>query len=377
MGSDNAIFIAASLITVIGVVLQDVVADAMSVEVVEREGRPQSEIDKDLAMVQLLGRLSLSLGMFLVAGLGGWLAQIMTYEHLFLLTLIVPVIGISGALLVKIDVAEQKPVNKKVLGGGLVYAVFVVAMGLSQLPYSQEIVFVVSLLVIILLIKALTAEVPKPLIAGIISASVVIFIYRAVPGAGPGAQWFMIDVLGFDKSFFGTLSQIGAGLSIVGMWVFARAITQKPVSQVLTWLIVISFMLGLPIIGMYYGLHEWTEAHFGFGARTIALVDTALASPFVQLAMIPMLALIAKHAPRGNAATWFALMASFMNLALTAGTLFSKFLNQLFVVTREVKDSAGHIITHADYSQLGILLILTSLIGLVIPLIAIWLLLRR
>lgn len=377
MGSDNAIFIAASLITIIGVVLQDVVADAMSVEVVEREGRPQADIDKDLAMVQLLGRLSLSLGMFMVAGLGGWLAQIMTYEHLFLLTLIVPVIGVSGALLVKIDVAEQKPVNKKVLGGGLVYAVFVVATGLSQIPYGQEIVFVVSLIVIILLLKALTAEVPKQLIAGIISASVVIFIYRAVPGAGPGAQWFMIDVLGFDKSFFGTLSQIGAGLSIVGMWIFARAITQRPVGQVLTWLIVISFILGLPIIGMYYGLHEWTQQHFGFGARTIALVDTALASPFAQLAMIPMLALIAKHAPRGNAATWFALMASFMNLALTAGTLFSKFLNQIFVVTREVKDSAGHIITHADYSQLGILFILTSLIGLVIPLMAIWMLLRK
>lgn len=377
LGHPNAIFVASALITVIGVVLQDVVADAMSVEVVEREGRAQEDIDKDLAMVQLLGRMALSIGMFLVAGLGGWLAQVVSYETLFLLTLIIPVIGVSGCLMVRIDTPIRQPVNKPVLFGGLMYAIFVVVMGLSDVPYGQEIVFVVSLAVIIFLLHFLTKKLPKSLIASIIAASVVIFIYRAVPGAGPGASWFMIDVLGFNKSFFGTLSQIGAGLAIIGMWFFAKAVTQKPVSVVLTWLIVISFVLGLPMIGMYYGLHEWTQHHFGFGAHTIAIVDTALASPFVQLSMIPMLALIAKHAPRGNAATWFALMASFMNLALTAGTLFSKFLNQIFIVTREVVDQNGAVLTHADYSQLGYLLIITSVIGLVIPLLAIHLLLRR
>ena len=82
LGSKNAIFIASSLITIIGVVLQDVVADAMSVEVVEREGRDKEAINQDLAMVQLLGRLSLSIGMFLVAGLGGWLAQVVSYQNM-------------------------------------------------------------------------------------------------------------------------------------------------------------------------------------------------------------------------------------------------------------------------------------------------------
>jgi hypothetical protein len=193
-----------------------------------------------------------------------------------------------------------------------------------------------------------------------------------MPGAGPGAHWFMIDVLGFNKAFFGTLSQIGAGLAIIGMWFFARTITRRPIKQVLAWLTILSFVLGIPLIGMYYGLHEWTMQHFGFGAHTIALVDTALASPFAQLSMIPMLALIARNAPEGNAATWFALMASFMNLALTAGTLFSKYLNQAFIVTREIKDKAGVVIVHADYSKLGILLIITSVVGLVIPLTVIY-----
>jgi hypothetical protein len=37
--------------------------------------------------------------------------------------------------------------------------------------------------------------------------------------------------------------------------------------------------------------------------------------------MIPLLTLTAYYAPPGQRATWFALMASFMNLALVAGQL--------------------------------------------------------
>ena len=37
--------------------------------------------------------------------------------------------------------------------------------------------------------------------------------------------------------------------------------------------------------------------------------------------MIPLLTLIAYYAPAGHRATWFALMASLMNLALVAGPI--------------------------------------------------------
>jgi len=376
LGSDNAIFIGAGLTTVLGTVLQDVVADAMSVEVVEREGRPQKDVDRDLAMVQLLGRLSLSIGMFLVAGLGGWIAHVVSYETLFLLTLVIPLISISGCLLVRIDLPPLKPINWAVLLGGFVYAGFVIAMGLLRVPHGEDIVLVVSLAIVIFLLRSVTRDVPKKLIGSLICAAAVIFIFRATPSAGPGASWFMMDVLGFNKAFFGTLSQIGAGLAIIGMWFFARTITERSVAFVLSWLTVIGFFLGLPMIGMYYGLHYWTEAHFGFGAHTIAIVDTALSSPFAQLAMIPMLALTAKYAPKGNAATWFALMASLMNLALTSGSLFSKYLNEVFVVTREIVRN-GQTVVPADYSQLGWLLIIVSVIGLIIPLLAIYFLLMR
>lgn len=373
----NAIFFCASLVTIIGVVLQDVVADAMSVQVVEREDRSEEAIHHDLARVQLLGRLALSLGMFIVAGLGGWLAQVVSYQTLFLLTLVIPAIGILGSLWIRLDKAIIKPVNKIVLVGGVIYAIFVISIGLSHIPYGQEIVLIGSLCVIIFLLKVLVKDIPKSLVGTIIVGAAVIFVYRAMPPAGPGAQWFMIDVLGFDKAFFGTLGQIGAGLAILGMWFFARVITERSIAFVLTWLVMIGFILSWPLIAMYYGFHEWTLIHFGFGARTIALIDTAVSSPFAQLAMIPMLALIARYAPEGNAATWFALMASFMNLALTAGTLLSQYLNKIFVVTREVRNAMGHVTVPADYSQLGWLLITVAVIGLICPLMAIYFYVRR
>jgi len=65
-------------------------------------------------------------------------------------------------------------------------------------------------------------------------------------------------------------------------------------------------------------------------------------------------------------------MASFTNLALSFSQLGTKYLNEIFVITREVKDAAtGVVQTPADYSQLGDLLITQLLLGLALPFIAI------
>ena len=102
----------------------------------------------------------------------------------------------------------------------------------------------------------------------------------------------------------------------------------------LLWLTVIGTVLSLPTIALALRWDEWTMATFGFGARTIALVDTTVTSPFAELSMIPALTLVAINAPSGRRATWFALMASLMNVALVAGQLQTKYLNLLFEVGR-------------------------------------------
>ncbi|MGA8048992.1 MAG: hypothetical protein WCA09_02315, partial [Burkholderiales bacterium] len=99
---------------------------------------------------------------------------------------------------------------------------------------------------------------------------------------------------------------------------------------------------------------------------------TALESPLGQIAMIPMLAWIANSAPPQLKATYFAVMASFTNLALSAAQLGTEYLNQIFVVTREVRNHAtGAILVPADYTEVGELLVAATLIGLALPLLAV------
>src|SRR5688572_26627440 len=163
MSADTA-YIVASLLSVTGVVLQDVVADAMSTEVVSRVNedgtpRPQADVDRDLGMVQVLGRLALSAGVFAVAGLAGYLSQILPYHVVFLLGLVVPVISISGALLVNLETTERRPIDWRILGGGIAFGVGVTLLGVVGVPHSQEIVFAISMAVIIAMLVRVTGSI--------------------------------------------------------------------------------------------------------------------------------------------------------------------------------------------------------------------------
>ncbi len=338
--------------SVLGVVIQDVAADAMSTEVVERENpdgspRDKAVVDRELGMVQVLGRLSLSFGIFLVAGLAGWIASIYAYSTVFLMGLIIPLVSVSGALLISLKPVEILPIDWRILGGGLVYGAFVLTLAGTDIPFNQEIVFVVSMVVVCAMLWRVVGDLDETTKETIFYAALIIFVYRASPAAGQGYTWFVIDVLGFDEAFQGTLAQIGAGLALLGMWLFSDAITRRPVPLVLLWLTVITTLLSLPSLGLTLGLSEWTERVFGFGARTIAIIDTAASSPFAQLSMIPLLTLCAIYAPAGRRATWFALMASLMNLALVAGALQTKYLNEIFVVGRGAYENLPYIMIWA------------------------------
>ncbi|MGE8943616.1 hypothetical protein ACO2I3_17045 [Leptospira interrogans] len=361
----DAIYVLASLLTVTGVVLQDVVADAMSTEVVEREnpdGTPRAklDVDRDLGMVQVLGRLALSLGILSVAWLSGYLAQILPYETVFLIGLVVPLISITGALLVRLEVSDTvRPTDWRLLGGGLAFGAVVVLLGVASVPFNQEIVFVVSMTVVILMLKRVTAEVDVETRQRILYAAIVIFAFRSAPGIGAGYQWFTIDRLGFDEAFFGVLSQIGAVIGLLAAWLLSDSITRQPVARLMLWLTILGAFLAIPNIILVNEWYHWTAETIGMGPRQIAILDAAAQSPLIQVSMIPMLTLIAIYAPAGHRATWFALMASLMNLALVAGQLMTKYLNLVFQVNR------------GDYTALPALTWAAVVLGLIIPLVAI------
>jgi hypothetical protein len=269
---------------------------------------------------------------------------------------------------------ERPPVNWWILGGGLAFAVVSLSVGLGKVPAAQEIVFGASMAIVLFLMWKLVRELEPAARHTLIGTALVIFVFRAMPGPGAGSTWWMIDELNFDQQFLATLSLIGTVLTLAGLFLFRRFMAERSIAYIVGFLTVVGTVLALPIVGMYFGLHEWTARHTGgvVDARFIALVDTALESPLGQIAMVPMLAWIANCAPDRLKATYFAVMASFTNLALSAAQLGTKYLNQLFTVTREVKDATTSVIkVPADYSQLGELLILSTALGFVVPMAAI------
>jgi hypothetical protein len=187
--------------------------------------------------------------------------------------------------------------------------------------------------------------------------------------------WWMIDDLRFDQHFFSILSLIGSVLTLGGMFIFRRFMAERSIAYVIGALTIAGTLLALPFLGMFYGMHEWTAMVTGgiVDAHFIALVNTALESPLGQIAMIPMLAWIANSAPANLKATFFAVMASFTNLALSLSQLGTRYLNEIYTVTREVRDvSTDQLEVAADYSQLGELIIVTIVLGLVLPFAAIY-----
>lgn len=397
----------------IGYVLQDVVADAMTVEAVpavDDQGRPYSE-EATKAMhttMQTLGRVAIIGGTVMVALVNIVLfsgtealtgsARAAIYAQVYLLALIIPALSVLGVILASVirrsrvarlraaseagttgpleAQGEPTRANWWILGGGLAFAVVSVGLGIAGIPYGQEIIFAGSLAVVLFLMRQLLGELSPALRRPLVGTAIVIFVFRATPLPGPGVEWWQIDVLGFDERFFSLLSLITAGLTLAGMLVLRPLIARRTIVDVVLLLTLAAGLLSLPLIGLAYGLHEWTSRLSGgvVDARFIALVNTALESPLGQVSMIPMLAWIAKNAPAHLKATFFAVMASFTNLALAAGSLGTKYLNQILVVTREVRDrTSGAVVVAADYGDLGWLLIATTALAVALPLLAIFL----
>ncbi|BAU49216.1 membrane protein [Sulfurifustis variabilis] len=411
--SAGAWYVLSVLLAPVGYVVQDAVADAMTVEAVPRvdeQGRPIDPAKRKLmhTTMQTLGRVAIIGGsvfvavinLYLFRGVAGLPPEAIAgiYRNVYLMALAIPAISVSGVLLAagvqardrrrlrsqgfsaeKIEELVTKRTeptrpNWWILGGSLLFVAFTLTVGLGQAPYSEEIVFAGSMAIVVFLIAQITRELDAEGRATLVGTAAVIFVYRAIPTPGPGLTWWMIDELGFDQHFLSVLSLIGSALTLAGMFVFRRFMAEHSIAYVVGFLTLAAFVLALPIVGMYYGLHEWTAAVTGgvVDARFIALVDTAVESPLGQIAMIPMLAWIAQCAPANLKATFFAVMASFTNLALSLSQLGTKYLNQIFVVTREVRDPATKAVTvPADYGQLGDLLIAQVILGLALPFAAI------
>ncbi|MBY8977138.1 hypothetical protein KHP62_15070 [Rhodobacteraceae bacterium NNCM2] len=395
-------YVIALMLAPSGYAIQDVVADAMTVEAVpqhDETGKSFSEAQLRAmhTTMQTLGRIAIISGFVSVAAVNIWIfsgaealpreARLALYARVYLIALAIPLISVSGMVMHMIvqrrraargapssTPEEATEVNWQILGGGFAFVVLSLLLGTSDLAYAQEIIFVVSLSVILYLIRQLLKSLSPQAARVLIGTATIIFVFRAVPLPGPGLTWFEIDELGFDERFLSILSLITSLLALVGLVVLRPLMSNRSIAYIVVLLTIAAGILSLPNIGLYYGIQEWTAARTGgiVDAHFIAVLDTAIESPLGQIAMVPMLAWIARNAPADLKATFFAVMASFTNMALSASSLGTKYLNKYFLVTRESVDPVtGEQISAADYSSLGHLLIAVGVISVVLPLVAV------
>ncbi len=409
----GAWYVTSYLLAPTGLVIQDAVADAMSVEAVPRIDESGKDLDPETSRalhttMQTLGRFALISGTVAVALLNITMfsgiealdaeGKRAVYASIYLAALAIPLVSVSGVVLAGVQkwrarrgllgrglteaeadalferTDEETTPNPWYFIGGTAFVALSLTIGLSDMAMGQEIIFAGSMAIVLLLMRQLVAVLPVAQARTLIGTALIIFIFRAVPRVGDGYTWFSIDVLGFDQQFLSVLSLIASLLTLVGMVILRPLIAHHSIVYIIVILTIAGGMLSLPNIGLYYGIQNITAPLTGgiVDARFIAIMDTALESPLGQIAMIPMLAWIARNAPPDLKATFFAVMASFTNLALSASSLFTRYLNQIFVVTREVRDPvSGAITASADYSQLGLLILIVSGLTVALPLLAV------
>ncbi len=407
-------FVISTLLAPLGYVMQDAVADAMTVEAVPRlNARGEAYAEEEMRLMhttmQMLGRVAIIGGGVAVSLINVILFQgteeltqaqkATIYVHIYEYALFVPVLSISGVLLARLlkwrearrlaalgreheeiarmlhEPEEKVAPNGWILGGSAVFIAITLGVGLSDFSYAEETILAGSFGIIGFMMMKLLRELSPEARRTLIGTAIVIFIFRAMPSPGAGATWWMIDELGFDQSFLSKLDLITSGLTLAGLFLFRRFMAEKSIAHIVVFLTLAGTALSLPMLAMFHGLHHWTAAVTGgiVDARFIAIANTALESPLGQVSMVPMLAWIANSAPPHLKATFFAVMASFTNLALSTAQLGTQYLNQIYVIDREVRDTSGAITVAADYSQLGPLLIVVIVLGLALPLAAIWL----
>ena len=293
--SVEAWYVLSALMAPAGYVVQDVVADAMTVEavpVVDEAGRPLSESQaKSMhTTMQTLGRFAVIGGSALVAGINvvmfagvEELSQAETarvYANIYLMALWIPVISVSGVVLhglmlraqarrlaraghgperireMLFTPPEQAAPDWQLLGGALVFVAFSIAIGIAEVPLNEEVVFAGSLAIIGYLIARLMGVLAPAQARALIGTAVVVFIFRATPLPGPGHTWFEIDVLGFDEQFISVLSLITAGLTLVGLLVLRPFMARRPIWFIVVVLSIAAGVVSLPNIGLCYAIHD-------------------------------------------------------------------------------------------------------------------------
>ena len=174
-------FVISVILAPVGYVIQDVVADAMTVEAVPLNDDQGKDYTKDQiklmhTTMQTLGRFAIIGGTVLVALANVILFRdvasleqadkIQLYGSIYIYALVIPVVSILGVIFAnhlrnkKIKSlklkglefkdergTEKTKINWWILGGSLIFVIFTLSIGSFNVPFAQEIVFIGSVII--------------------------------------------------------------------------------------------------------------------------------------------------------------------------------------------------------------------------------------
>ena len=301
----------AVMIYAVGLAIADVIADGIVAE--------KSKTQKTAGKLQVLCRAALMTGALLVAYISGVLVEEIGVRNVFMVTGILPLF------------------------------ICVFAFFMEEKPHKVQNNFNVA--------KA-WKTIRSAVTPGLLWAALFLFVWRATPSTGGAYSFFIIDQFGFTPEFFGTLTLVSRIGAIVGIVIFRRFLLSIPLRTLFIWIAFVGFLFGLPNVTLVYGLHE----KLGMSPQLFALADEFISAPLTEIAMIPMMVLVARVCPKGIEATMFAILASLMNLGLAVSDLLGAWMNRIFDVQQAIGDMP------ANYDNLHIVLWIAILSGF-IPLV--------
>ena len=202
-------FVISVILAPVGYVVQDVVADAMTVEAVPLVDETGNDYSKDQIKImhttmQTLGRFAIIGGTVLVALVNVILFRdvegleqadkINLYGTIYIYALVIPLVSILGVILAnylrlkKIQTLKSKglefkeergnektKINWWILGGSLVFVIFTLSIGSFKVPFAQEIVFIGSVIIILFLMFKLIKELPQELRLTIVGTACLLY----------------------------------------------------------------------------------------------------------------------------------------------------------------------------------------------------------
>ena len=153
--------------------------------------------------MQTLGRIAVIGGLALVALVNVYLfhdteslpaaQKAELYARIYAFALVIPLLSVLGVILHAFlkqnpdaHGEEKTHPNWSVLGGSLAFVAITLAVGLGDMKYAQELIFLGSFAVIVFLLWRLARELEPAAREVLVATALILFVYRAMPATGVG-----------------------------------------------------------------------------------------------------------------------------------------------------------------------------------------------